>query len=196
VKHHATVSRETLERLELFAALLLAWNRKINLISHADEPSIFERHIADSLQLASLIQHQADRALDVGSGGGFPGIILAIATNIPFTLVESDVRKCAFLREAARVTGAPATIVNARIEAANLPTYPLITARALAPLPRLLALCAPHATKTSIFLFPKGAAVDAEVAEAESEWTMKIERHTSRTSGGGVILRISEVERA
>jgi 16S rRNA (guanine527-N7)-methyltransferase len=95
-----------------------------------------------------------------------------------------------------RVTNAPVTVVNARIEAAALPTFPLVTARALAPLPRLLALCAPFVTKSSILLFPKGAAVDAEIAEAENGWTMKIERHTSRTAAGGVILRISEVERA
>jgi 16S rRNA (guanine527-N7)-methyltransferase len=196
VKHGGSVPRETVERLEVFAALLLAWNRKINLISHADEPAIFERHISDSLQLAPLIPPGVEQALDLGSGGGFPAVILAIATNIAFTLVESDVRKCAFLREVGRVTNAPVTVVNARIEAAALPTFPLVTARALAPLPRLLALCAPFVTKGSILLFPKGAAVDAEIAEAENGWAMKIERHTSRTAAGGVILRISEVERA
>ncbi len=196
MKHSENVPRETVERLDAFSALLLAWNRKINLVSHSDEPAIFERHISDSLQLAPLIPPHIERALDLGSGGGFPALILAIATNIPFTLVESDVRKCAFLREAARVTGAPATVVNARIEAAGLPIFPLITARALAPLPRLLALAATYFTKSSVLLLPKGAAVDAEITEAENEWTMNIERHTSQTGGGGVILRISEVERA
>ena len=195
VKHKVDVSRETISRLQLFASVLRTWNEKINLVSRSDEADIESRHIQDSLQLASLIPPGVKRALDLGSGAGFPGIVLALATGIHFTLVESDTRKCAFLREAGRLTGAPVSVVNGRIESVQLPLFPLITARALAPLPRLLDLCAPFLASGGWMLFPKGVGVDAEIAEAESVWTMKIERRMSQT-GDGVILRIGGAERA
>jgi 16S rRNA (guanine527-N7)-methyltransferase len=136
------------------------------------------------------------RALDLGSGAGFPGLPLAIATGVEFTLVESDSRKCAFLREAARVTEAPIEVVHARIEDVSLPKFAVITARALAPLPELLGYATRFLATGGILLFPKGENVDAEVSQAEATWTMKVERHISAVYARGVILRISEVERA
>ena len=116
------VSRETLEALEQFTSLLLRWNRTVNLVCSRDEHRLRERHIADSLQLFRLMQPLPARAIDLGSGGGFPGLILALATGVPFDLIEADQRKAAFLREAARVTGAPVRIHATRIESAGLAT--------------------------------------------------------------------------
>lgn len=113
-----TVSRETHERLERFADLLVQWNAKINLVSPRDIAQLWPRHIEDSLQLAELIPEGAT-ITDLGSGGGFPGIILAIATGNPVTLIESDQRKCAFLREAGRICEAKVTVIAKRIEAAS-----------------------------------------------------------------------------
>jgi 16S rRNA (guanine527-N7)-methyltransferase len=189
------VSRETLARLEAFSDLLLRWNARINLISQSDVPLLWERHVEDSLQLASLIPTGTQRAIDLGSGAGFPGLILCIATCIPFDLIESDQRKAAFLREAARLTQAPARIHACRIEAATIEPAPLVTARALAPLPKLLALAAPILAEDGTCIFPKSEKADQEIADASAAWTMQIERHISRTDRSGVILRISGVKR-
>jgi 16S rRNA (guanine527-N7)-methyltransferase len=191
------VSRETLERLSIFQTLLLRWNGRINLISKADETQVRSRHIADSLQLIALFPHTPTplTAIDLGSGGGFPGLVLAIATGIHFDLVEADQRKAAFLREAARETWATASIHACRIEDSEIPPAPLITARALAPLAKLLPLAHQFMTESSIALFPKGETVDKELTEAADAWNMKIERYASRVDRGGVILRISEVKR-
>src|SRR5262249_30193274 len=109
------VSRETRGLLDRFAALLLRWNRTVNLISRADEPHIWARHIADSLQLLPLLNPMPDRGVDLGSGGGFPGLILAIASGMHFDLIEADRRKSAFLHEAARITRASVRIHTLRI---------------------------------------------------------------------------------
>jgi len=189
------VSRETVERLEAFAELLQRWNTRINLVSRSDALVLWERHIEDSLQLAPLILDGTERAIDLGSGGGFPGLILCIATGIPFDLIESDQRKAAFLREAARVTQAPAKIHACRIEAAAIQPARLVTARALAPLPKLLTLAAPFLGEGGICLFLKSEKADQEIAEASAAWTMQIEPHISQTDRSGVILRISGVKR-
>ncbi len=190
-----SVSRETLDRLDAFAALLLGWNKRINLVSRADEPVIWSRHIADSLQLASLIPTDICSAADLGSGAGFPGLVLAIATSIPFHLVEADQRKASFLREVARVTQAPVTVCASRIEAVSIRPVPLVTARALAPLATLLSFAAPLLQAGGVCLFPKGGSVQREIVAASAAWTMRIEQHISRTDPSGVILRISEVMR-
>jgi 16S rRNA (guanine527-N7)-methyltransferase len=187
------VSRETSERLDVFAALLLRWNARINLISRADEPHLRRRHIDDSLQLAGLVPVGVDRAIDLGSGAGFPGLVLSIACGVTFDLVEADQRKAAFLREAIRATGAKAQVHGQRIEAIALAPAALVTARALAPLAALLTLAAPLLSPGGVCLFPKGENAAREASEAEAAWTMRVERHISRTDRSGVILRISEV---
>jgi 16S rRNA (guanine527-N7)-methyltransferase len=189
------VSRETLAALETFAALLLRWNRTVNLVSPGDEPLLWQRHIADSLQVASLIRRPCDRAIDLGSGAGFPGLILALATNVTFDLIEADQRKAAFLREAARITGAPVHVHAVRIEVANLPPAPLITARGLAPLPKLLALAEPLLAPGGECLFLKGANVQTELTHAAAQWHMQVERIPSRTAPDACILRISDLHR-
>jgi 16S rRNA (guanine527-N7)-methyltransferase len=189
------VSRETQERLDTFAALLLRWNARINLVSRADEASLKHRHIDDALQLIPLLPEGAECAIDLGSGAGFPGLVLSIATGISFDLVESDQRKAAFLQEAARITEAPAHVHVCRIEAANVAPAKLITARALAPLSKLLGLAAPFLAEGGLCLFPKSIKAEQEIAEAMAAWTMQVERHISRTDRSGVILCISEVKR-
>jgi 16S rRNA (guanine(527)-N(7))-methyltransferase RsmG len=189
------VSRETSSRLAAYADLLLHWNRAINLIGRADEERLARRHIFDALQMMSLVIGRPAYATDLGSGAGFPGLILAIATGIHFHLVESDVRKAAFLREAAREVKAPVTVHSGRIETTRILPSALVTARALAPLPKLLCLTIPFLAPGGICLFPKGKGVDAELTEAAMQWNMKVERFPSQVDSSGTILRISEVAR-
>ena len=188
------VPRET--RFGSFISLLLQWNRRINLISHADENFIRQRHIDDSLQLATLIPPDTERAIDLGSGAGFPGLILASITGIPFDLIEADRRKAAFLMEAGRLLAAPVHVHAVRIEAARLVPASIITARAVASLPRLLALAAPLLAPGGMCLFPKGAGVESELTLAAAEWHMRVDRIPSRTDPRAVILRITELQRA
>lgn len=181
--------------LKRYVELLLQWNRTINLISRKDEAVVWDRHIVDSLALMPLLPPDFTHAVDLGSGGGLPGIVLAICTGKPFHLVESDQRKCAFLREAARALDLRVTVHAARIEAVQLPPAPLITARALAPLTVLLGWSARLLAPGGICVFPKGRSVDEELTAAVSEWHMKVESITSPTDHAARILRISEIER-
>ena len=180
------------EALERFASLLLRWNRSINLVGRGDEHALWERHIGDSLHLVPLIPRATDRAIDLGSGAGFPGIVLALVTGIPFTLVEADQRKATFLAEARRVTGAPIAVYRGRIETADIPPAPLVTARAVAPLPRLLDLVAPKLMPGGIALLPKGERAAAELTAARRGWQMNVVRIPGRTPGT-VVLKISEL---
>jgi 16S rRNA (guanine527-N7)-methyltransferase len=196
VKHGSIandVSRETLDALKRFEALLVRWNEKLNLVSARDASFIWDRHIADSLQLAPLMPRRPARAIDLGSGAGFPGLILALATGVPFDLIEADHRKAAFLREAARATGAPVSIHVVRIESAALAPASLITARAVAPLATLLALAAPLLSPGGQCLFPKGTNAQAELTHAAAQWHMRVERVPSRTAPDACILRISDL---
>ena len=185
-------SREALDR---FVVLLLRWNRTINLVSRRDESAIWERHIADSLQLVPLLPPGTGRAIDLGSGGGFPGLILAHATGVSFDLIEADQRKAAFLREAARLLRAPVRVHAARVEDTSVPPAPVVTARAFARLPRLLDLAAPKLAAGGAGLFLKGVTSPAELTDARREWHMRIEQNPSRTATGAVIYKISELRR-
>ena len=188
-----SVSRETWERLHVYVELLLRWNRTINLISRKDEVNIWDRHIEDSLALVPHMPYSASHAIDLGSGGGLPGIVLAIATGVTFHLVESDHRKSAFLREAIRHTGASAIVHTERAEQTDLPPAPLVTARALASLPQLLSWAAPLLLPEGICLFPKGRNVAEELTLASAQWHMKVQ--TIDVLGASTILRISEIAR-
>ncbi len=187
------VSRETELRLEAYVDLLQSWSQRINLISRHDLNTIWPRHVMDSLQLAPLVRPDISHAIDLGSGAGFPGLILAIVTNIRFHLVESDQRKSAFLREASRITAAPATVHPVRIEALEIAPAPLITARALAPLNRLLPLAARLLAENGECLFLKGAQADAELDEVRQDWHMELHRHESCTSPDATIFQICDL---
>ncbi len=184
-------------RLDAYRGLLLAWNARINLIAPTDAAAIDRRHIEDSLQLLPLLPPEGPLA-DLGSGGGLPGLVLAAAEpDREWHLVESDRRKCAFLIEASRIMElSVARIHPVRIEDATLPPLAGLTARALAPLIKLLPEAARLLAPGGIALFPKGRNAEAELTEAARDWTMQVERHPSRTDPAATILRLSEIRRA
>jgi 16S rRNA (guanine527-N7)-methyltransferase len=180
-------------KLRAYEALVRRWSAKINLVSRADLDHLRRRHIEDSLALIPHIPENTTHAIDLGSGAGFPGLVLAIATGIPFTLIESDKRKAAFLTDAARELAAPAKILAARIEDARPAPALLITARALAPLDKLLGLAFPHLAPGGVCLFPKGETAESEIAAAESHWHMQIERCKSASDPTGRILKLGQI---
>ncbi len=189
------VSRETLERLEVYLALLRKWQRRINLVSRNSLADPWRRHILDSAQIYHFRPEIRGLWLDLGSGAGFPALVLAIMGLGEANLVESDGRKCAFLSEAARITEAPVTIHNARIESLGLGKAQTITARALAPLVKLLDLAAPFIAPTSELLLWKGQDVDEELTRAAKYWNIRVEKHSSITDATGTILSLRELTR-
>lgn len=190
------VSRETLERLTIHLELLRRWQPAINLVGRASLADPWRRHFLDSAQLAALVPRSVTGGIDLGSGAGFPGMVLALLGVPALHLIESDRRKARFLREVARETGAPVTIHAERIE--DLQPWPadLITARALAPLPRLLGLVEPFISSDSVCLFLKGATVAHELTEARRTWHMVVERIPSLAHPTGVVLKLQGVRRA
>ena len=188
------VSRETSERLSIFEALLLKWNARINLIGPSETAHLRRRHVEDALQLLSLLPSRG-HVVDLGSGGGFPGLVIAIAGQRAVTLVEADGRKASFLREAARSTGADVMVVNERIERCMIRDAEIVTARALAPLPRLLPLIEPLISPTGVAFFPKGGNIDAELTAVSAGWQMSITRHPSLIDENGCILEVRHLLR-
>jgi 16S rRNA (guanine527-N7)-methyltransferase len=193
---HCSTPNDLADRLDVFTQLLLRWNATVNLIAPGDAAVVRQRHVADCLQLAPLIPAAAQRGIDLGSGAGFPGLILAMATGVPFDLIESDQRKAAFLREAARATAAPVTVHARRIEDVVSAPAAVVTARALARLPPLLELALPKLAAGGVCLFMKGASAEAELTEAARGWHMKVQKIPSLTDPSAHILRISEIARA
>jgi 16S rRNA (guanine527-N7)-methyltransferase len=197
------VSRETADRLDRFAALLLDWQSRMNLIASSTVPVLWTRHIADSLQLLALAP-EARRWADLGSGAGFPGLVIAcaLAGSLPAQvhLIESNQKKAAFLAEAVRVTGAPA-IVHAQGSDDFIKTFDgpldIVTARALAPLPRLMTIAYPLLKRGAQGLFPKGQDVDAELTEAAKCWSIQASLVPSRTDPRSrvVVIRSAKPKR-
>jgi len=193
------VSRETAERLDAFADLLLTWNRRINLVSAQDAAGLRQRHIEDSLQLLPLLPVGQGPLLDIGSGGGFPGLVLAAAApGRAVHLVESDRRKAAFLATAAARLGLPQVVVHAaRAEDLDLAAMAGLTARAFAPLVRILPFAARFLARDGVAILPKGRTANAEVDAALADgWTLRVERFISRTDPHSTIFRISRPDRA
>ena len=192
------VSRETLGRLEIYADLLKRWQKAVNLVAPSTLGEIWHRHLADSAQLAALIPPTAKRHADLGSGGGFPGLVIAIMLaergGMTTTLVESDQRKCAFLREVARNTGIAVEILGQRIEnpatCAKVAPVDVVTARALAPLAHLFALTAPLCTASSLGLFLKGRGVEQEVVDAQEHWQFEHRLVPSLTQAGAAVVEV------
>jgi len=193
------VSRETLERLEIYANLLRKWNPKINLVSPGSLDDLWMRHIVDSVQ----IFEQADRFAtwsDIGSGGGFPGLVCAILdheknTGGKFTLVESDTRKCVFLKEVVRNTGIQCAVINDRIESVTPLETDVLSARALTGLKGLLSYADIHLSKQGVALFPKGKNWEEEVREAREQWQFDMNVIKSITDSQAVILRVEGIQR-
>jgi 16S rRNA (guanine527-N7)-methyltransferase len=192
------VSRETFDRLVAFEQLFLKWNRSINLAAPSTLDDVWRRHILDSAQLARIAP-QAKRWVDLGSGGGFPGLVLAFLLaereGAAIDLVESNRKKASFLQAVIGQFGLPARVVARRID----DSYPLVlepeivTARALAALPALLDLSAPWLTKGATALFHKGRDYRTEVEESTHRWGFDLVEHPSMTDPHGVILELSEL---
>ena len=194
-----SVSRETFERLETYVELVQRWNPRINLVSRNSLKDIWTRHILDSVQVfrcADVFETWAD----LGSGGGFPGMVCAImaveeAPEAKFTFVESDQRKSAFLRSVARECGANCTVISKRIETVEPLQADVLSARALADFKALLSFCDRHLGKSGTALLPKGASWKKELEVAREEWKFECEPITSLTEPQAVILRIKGVSR-
>lgn len=195
------VSRETVAKLEVYAAILQEWQKAINLVSPTTIDDLWHRHFADSAQLYGYTT-DSKTLLDLGSGAGFPGLLLAIMSGDckgrKFYLIESNGKKCAFLRHVARETGVPVDIIEARIETLhNSPTLgevDCITARALAPLGKLLGYSAPLFADKTKALFLKGRETARELEEAAQNWSFRSELHPSRTDKEGQIVEIRELK--
>ena len=186
------VSRETIARLKLFVALLIDWNSRHNLVSTASLADVWRRHVWDSAQLAAYIPPEASSLVDLGSGAGFPGLVLAelFRERLEFRVVlyEATRKKCDFLAHAAERIGLKVEVRNARIEEAKPEAFDVVTARACAPLERLLSYAqvfqAPHTRN----LFLKGQNVGAELTDAHKIWQMEVQEEQSRSDPSGVIL--------
>lgn len=190
------VSRETLGRLETYLDLLARWQRTINLVGPATLADPWRRHILDSGQLWRFWPKGAHRLVDLGSGAGLPGLVLAILGAPEVHLIESDRRKAAFLREAARTCDVAVTVHAARIEAVPPLVADVVTARALAPLGDLLGLAGRHLQPRGICLLLKGRHAETELTRARESWTMRLHREASLSDPESQVLIISEIRRA
>lgn len=194
------VSRETFDALKAYEALVQRWTPAINLVSKTTVGNLWQRHILDSAQIFSLCPPSAQTWVDLGSGGGFPGIVVAILANtakhdLRVTLVESDLRKATFLRQAAQALALPVTVLSKRIEAVSPLHADVLSARALAPLTALLGFAETHLSKSGIAIFPKGARFQDEIAEARKTWAFDVDIKPSLSEAGAAILVIRDIHR-
>ncbi len=192
------VSRETLDRLKTYQALIEKWNKTINLVSKSTITDVWGRHIVDSVQVFQSSNPRPDRWLDIGSGGGLPGIVIAcllqeMSPQTQMHLIESDLRKSVFLRTAIRELSLSATVHAKRIQDVPPLNADVISARALADLPTLIGLATPHLAPGGECLFPKGKTWGKEVDDASKQWKFDLKPITSITNPHAVILRIGGI---
>jgi len=188
------VSRETLARLKAYADNLIDWNARHNLVAKSTLPDMWRRHFWDSAQLAPLIPRTARTLADLGSGAGFPGLVLAaMRPDVAVTLHEATTKKCAFLQAAADRMGISVTIQNARLEDLPRQNFDAVTARALAPLPQLLTYAQNFVGLNSVCLFLKGQNVGAELTEAHKYWNIKASQVPSQTDPSAAIVIVREL---
>ncbi|MCY4261461.1 MAG: 16S rRNA (guanine(527)-N(7))-methyltransferase RsmG [Rhodobacteraceae bacterium] len=191
------VSRETFQRLEIFVDLLTDWNDHLNLISASTLCAVWQRHVIDSAQLIKIQPAQPGLWLDIGTGGGFPGLVVAIlgeefAPDTEYILLEATRRKAEFLRRVVTATGIRARVLPQRAETVAPIGAHCVSARAVAPLDLLLGLAAPHLNPDGVALLMKGRSADREIRQARESWQFLMQSHPSRT-GSGVILALSEI---
>lgn len=195
--HNLDVSRETREKFNTYARLLEKWQKAINLVSPTTLPEVAERHFLDSAQLLAHLPKGGVKLADLGSGGGFPGLVLAMAKVGDVHLIESDVRKATFLREVSRETKTPVTVHDDRIEETNIPDIDVVTARALAPVKDLLVmidrLATPGRPVTAILL--KGEKALEELEKAKKAFNFNVEIFPSVTDKDGKVLKISDISK-
>lgn len=194
-----SVSRETLERLDIYAEQLRKWTAKINLVAPSTVEGMWTRHFLDSAQIFELAPDK-ERWVDLGSGGGFPGAVIAIMAHevratMAVTLVESDQRKAAFLRKALRETEVNGRVIAARIEDIDPLGADVLSARALASLDVLLGFAERHLATSGQAIFLKGKNAQAEVTQALEHWRFGCETHPSKTDKEAVVLNIGDIER-
>ncbi|MDE2182547.1 MAG: 16S rRNA (guanine(527)-N(7))-methyltransferase RsmG [Alphaproteobacteria bacterium] len=191
------VSRETLARLKVYVGVLTDWNARHNLVSQASLDEVWHRHIYDSAQLAAFVPAEAGTLADLGSGAGFPGLVLALLLEgrVRVTLFESIRKKAEFLEAAARHMKLDVDVRNERIERARGP-FDVVTARACAPLRQLLEYAQVLAAPRTVCLFLKGQNVGAELTEVPKSWRMKVQQHPSLTHPSGVVLEVRDLVHA
>lgn len=194
-EEEARIAAPAMERLRLYVSLLEKWQAGINLVSRASLEDVWRRHVWDSAQLLPLIPAKARRLADLGSGAGFPGMVLAILGAPDVHLVESDHRKAAFLADVSRETSTPVSIHCERIEMLPGLHADVVSSRACAPLVKLLGLVRRHLAPRGMALLLKGRRTDEELTEAAKEWKITAERIQSLTDASGVILRVGEIQR-
>ncbi len=184
-------------RLEAYADLLKDWNSRHNLVSASSLADMWRRHFWDSAQLAPLVPSQARSLADLGSGAGFPGLVLAemLRDRLAVTLFEATTKKCAFLKEAASAMSLPITIRNQRMESSDPQAFDVVTARACAPLPRLLDYAQNFLGPNSVCLFLKGQNVGSELTEAHKSWSMEARQIPSQSDPSGVIVELKALAR-
>lgn len=190
------VSRETMARLEAYAALLVRWSGRVNLVGRNTIGDLWRRHFLDSAQLFPLLPARLRSLVDLGSGAGFPGLVLSVMGAPGVELMESDGRKCAFLHEAVRLTGATAMVRQQRIEAVPTRACDVVTARACAPLDQLLPLAERFIDPHTRCLFLKGGRGDEELAAAQRGWNMTVTRTPSVSDRRGGVFCLEGVARA
>ncbi len=184
---------DQMERLHTYLALLRRWQARINLVGPKTLEDPWRRHFLDSAQLLPLMPPVVNRLVDLGSGAGFPGLVLAILSGVPVTLVESDQRKCAFLLEAARATTTTLEVLPARIESLAPGDADVVTARALAPLAKLISYAVNWLAPNGICLFPKGRSAADELTDAQKNWKLQVSSFLSRSDDAAMILRIDRI---
>ncbi|MDP3197368.1 16S rRNA (guanine(527)-N(7))-methyltransferase RsmG [Tabrizicola sp.] len=194
------VSRETFEALRAYEALVLRWNPAINLVSKKSLPELWDRHIADSAQVFALCPHDATSWADLGSGGGFPGLVVAVLAKelqpkLHVTLVESDLRKATFLRQAAQALALDVTVRSERIESLKPLDVDVLSARALAPLSELLGFAKLHLCRAGVAIFPKGARYQDEISQARKAWDFEVDTQPSLSEGEAALLVIRNIHR-
>lgn len=193
------VSRVSREKIEIYVDLLLTWQRRINLIGPGTAQNVWQRHILDAVQLVPLLPPGTRVIADLGSGAGIPGLVVAMAADLEVHLYESNGKKAAFLREAARRTGTRAQVHVLRVETlaheGEAPRVQCVMARALAPLAILLGYAEPFLVRGAIGLFLKGQDVDRELTEATKYWRIESLKHPSQCDPRGVVLEIREASR-
>ncbi len=195
VGERLAVSRETLERLERYVELLLKWGRVINLIGPNTAQDIWCRHILDSGQLMAHLPTTSGPVVDIGSGAGLPGMVLGIMGVPNVHLIDANSRKCAFLHEASRVTETAVQIHNARVETTEIAPAAIVTARAVAPLKRLIDLTQFVSKQNTVFFFYKGKDFKTELTEIKNNWNMTLDVIPSFSSTEGVILKMEALTR-
>jgi 16S rRNA (guanine527-N7)-methyltransferase len=193
------VSRESLDRLEILVKLLLDWQKHINLIAPSTIPEVWTRHVIDSLQLVPLLPAHTQAIADLGSGAGFPALVLAAVQPATVHMYESNSKKVAFMHEALRQMKCNAVVHRERLEPrqtpVNMPKVKVVTARAFAPLPLLLDLAEPFMKSGATALFHKGQDIDAELTEAAKIWVIEPVKHLSVIDSMSVILEVKELKR-